>query len=284
MKSGSTGAHSRSVIPVTVVFCLFALTIVAAWGWFHVNPRQYATRLKFDVRRAVPNYQFTNLVLSAGVLDELAISTNDLVNGIYHKLPPSTPGLSERITVFYAGWAARSAREMSVVQHTPDICWVGAGAVPIALGQPSSVMMDLSGGPVPFECRVFLFQDGSKEMSLWCTLVSGQVYGEGLRFSPEKSPIDATSNPQDPIAARYAAGRRVGGNQFLNAVRQRIAGTGEKQFVRFSTPVHRDDWSEALDRLRTFASSWLSLQVTGREEAVAAVPFVPLTMGSFADR
>lgn len=284
MKSGSAGAYSRSVIPMTVVFCLFALTIGAAWGWFHVNPRQYATRLKFGVRRDVASYQFTNLVLSEGVLDELAISTNDLVNGIYNRVPPATPGVPERITVFYAGWAARSAREMSVVQHTPDICWVGAGAVPIALGQPSSVLLDLSGTPVPFECRVFLFQDGAREMSLWCTLVSGQVYGEGLRFSPEKSPIDATSNAQDPIAARYAAGRRVGGNQFLNAVRQRIAGTGEKQFVRLSTPVYRDDWTEALDRLRTFANSWLLLQVSGREEAVAIDPPLSPTIKSFADR
>lgn len=255
------GAGQRSWFPVLVVLALFAMSVGGAWGWFHLFPRRFATRLQLEVRRQVPGYMLTNDVLTAEVLDTLAVSTNDLLSGGFIRAQDSTVGSTERFSVFYAGWSARSAKEMSVVMHTPDVCWVGAGAVPVALGQPEWVEIDLGGASAPFECRVFELQPGHREMTLWCTLVNGQVYGEAYRFAAPGTPVPGTSATPDAARAQVDAGRRVGGNQFLHAVRQRVPGTGEKQFVRFSSPVDGRDWRRALERLKVFGTAWLRLEV-----------------------
>lgn len=252
--------RGRSPVPVMLVFGLFLAVVGAAWGWFHIQPRQFPSSLRLEVRRTVPGFTFTPEILSADVLDLLAVSTNDLVNGAFVRPGVSRMIPEERINVFYAGWSARSAREMSVVQHTPDVCWVGAGAVPVALGQPELVDLTLGEGSAPFECRIFQFPNRRRELSLWCTLVSGQVLGEGARFAPGKG-VSPGAAP-DPRVAMSTSGRRVVGGQFLNALRERVPGTGEKQFVRFSVALDGQDWRGSLDRLKQFAAAWLSLQVT----------------------
>ena len=256
----SSAGPRRSGLPLVVVLVLFALAVGGAWGWFHLWPRSFANHLRLEVRRAIPGFAFTNEVMTAEALDTLAVSTNDLVSGAFFRTPAGAGPLPERFNVFYAGWSARSAKEMSVVMHTPDVCWVGAGAVPLALGQPEWVELTLGAAAVPFECRVFELQPGQRELTLWCTLVNGQIYGEAYRFAPPAQRPDGAPG-RDAARAQVDAGRRAGGNQFLHAVRERVPGTGEKQFVRFSTNVEGRDWQRALNRLQRFSADWLRLQV-----------------------
>ena len=249
----------------TGVFALFILAVVGAWGWFHWFPRNFTTRMRLSVRPSVTGYSFTNDLVTPDVLDMLAVSTNDLVSGVFQPSGGRTArgnGRNNgRYSVFYAGWSARSAKEMSVVMHTPDVCWVGAGAVPVALGQPGWVELNLGGASAPFECRVFELRPNQRELTLWCTLVNGQVYGEAYRFAPASPRVSGGASVADAAQAKVAAGRRVGGNQFLHAVRERVPGTGEKQFVRLSTTVEGADWAGALERLRGFGAAWLTLEL-----------------------
>lgn len=252
------GGRPRPAGGVVVgVIGLFLLAVGGAWGWFHVQPRRFPTRLRMEARAQVPGYSFRSEPVSRDVLDLLAVSTNDLVSGVFQR--ERTPAVRdpERVSVFYAGWSARSAREMSVVMHTPDVCWVGAGAVPVALGQPGWVDLTLGAGTASFECRVFELQPGRRELTLWCTLVNGQAYGEAYRFAPAPGAGQSASAEQ----AKVAAGRRAGGNQFLHALRERVPGTGDKQFVRLSLGVDGQDWAGALGRLKAFAGAWLTLHV-----------------------
>lgn len=252
----------RPGVALGVAFALFLLAVGGAWGWFHLFPRSFASRLRLEPGAQVPGHAFTREPVTPAVLDMLAVSTNDLVSGFFEGPGGASRAPAPRFSVFYAGWSARSAREMGLVMHTPDVCWVGAGAVPVALGQPAWVELDLGGVAAPFECRVFELQPGRRELTLWCTLVNGQVYSDSYRFvpaapAPTGGPTGAPGMGTD--LARVAAGRRVGGNQFLHAVRERVPGTGEKQFVRMSTRVDGTDWPRALERLRDFGRAWLTL-------------------------
>ena len=256
----------RPLLPAVLVFGLFLAAVAGAWAWFHVKPRRFPTSQRLEASRVVVGYAFTNIALEAEVLELLAISTNEVIFGAFI---PAASDLSktagDRIHVFFANWAARSAREMSVVQHTPDICWASAGAVPLELGQPPQMELALGDGTLRFECRVFEFEGGARELSLWCTLVSGQVFEEPARFAPAPAASAMHAAGGNAIASevrKHTAARRLAGGQFLNAVRHRVAGTGEKQFVRFSTPVTEDDWSGALAHLRLFAAAWLRLEIT----------------------
>jgi len=152
---------------------------------------------------------------------------------------------------------------MNVVQHTPDICWVGAGWTAIDLKLPSKVTLTFDQRPISFECRAFRAPRSThQELSLWCTLVSGQVFDEGERFEGEQG----TAN--DARVRQASANRRRGAEQFTRVVRERIAGNGSKQFVRFSTKIQGDP-NRTLQELVVFGQQWLELKSTRGTPPVA---------------
>jgi hypothetical protein len=145
---------------------------------------------------------------------------------------------------------------MNVVQHTPDICWVGAGWTPAPLDLPSTVELDFGGRKLPFECRAFHPPHSPQvELAVWCTLVSGQVFAEGERFAGE---LDVHAGARE---RQNVAGRRKARDQFLQVLRGRIPGDGTKQFVRYSTTL-RGSPERALEELRRFGEVWLELKET----------------------
>ncbi len=240
---------SRLKTPGALAFitALFVTPLAAAWAWFHFAPPPMAERLVFQAAREIPGWRFERAPIGAEAREIL--STTNLFNGIF------TAADGRRVTVFAAAWRGDTPRSMTVVHHTPDICWVGAGWRPIEAGQPDHITLLVGGREVAFECRIFSVEGGGQlELVVWCTLLSGEVLRESSRWSKEE---DSALHGR---ALSDLAGRRLAASQFLRNVALRRSGTGEKQFMRFSTSAGVS-WQEALEVLRDFAPRWLSLRV-----------------------
>jgi hypothetical protein len=236
----------RQAIPrVAMITGLFLGAILGAWGWFHIAPPSPTRTVHFVAANHLEGWRFRHEPLSEMARSILA--TTNLFNGEF---------LAERgdpVTVFAAAWSRGSAKVMSVVEHTPDVCWVGSGWIPVDLGQPRRVDLELGGQSIPFECRGFAGpRGGAPVLVLWCTLIDGQVLPESERWSAETDLDNVAS-----IRLAHAA-RRTALGHFMHNVATRRAAHGEKQFVRLSVPV-TSDWREGLERLRHFGSRWLSI-------------------------
>jgi hypothetical protein len=230
-----------------ILFGVFALSIVASWAWFNVNPPR-TERLRLSPRPEIPGWTFVDLPLSEGVQKVLA--TTNLINGSFG----SERGA--RVMVFAADWKAEDSRSMSVVQHTPDICWVEVGWRAEDLGQPKQVDVMIGQESIPFQCRVFKTPDGSRrELVLWCTLVGGTILQEGERWQAGA----AAAGPG--MGRTEIASRRLALNQWVGNVIERRKATGDKQFLRLSIQTSKS-WEENLERLREFAARWLELERT----------------------
>jgi len=230
---------------------LFLLGVSGAWAWYHIAPPAPPIRYHFAAATTVSGYHFKNEPLSEQAARTLA--TTNLFNGTFYG--PK----GERVTAFIGEWSAENSQEMSVVSHTPDICWVGAGWMPVANEHPSQVEFDFGPNRIPFEVRTFRPPGpGQRELTVWCTLVNGQLYGELSRFVPPSAKED------NAMLRRDFTARRLGAAHFVNALRSRTAGSGDKQFVRFSAPL-AGDWRPILQNLQTFARQWLTLK-EGKEQ------------------
>lgn len=236
----------RRLFQAAVLTALFSATVLGAWAWYHVNPKRFPVSYKFHAADKIDGYEFKAEPVGEEAVQTLA--TTNLFNGRFR----GTSG--EFFTVFMGTWDAARSKELSVVGHTPDVCWVGAGAVPVSVGQPDRMELYLGGNKIPFEVRVFQMSAKTKQMELtvWCTLISGQVFAEGDRFELKDS------------SAAPVAGRRLARIHFVRAIRERVPGDGSKQFVRFSTPLD-GDWRPALERVELFAQRWLRLDVSRAE-------------------
>lgn len=234
------------------IIALFLLGPAGAWAWFHLGTRPPEEVYEFVVRTDAPGLKFTPLPVGEKEMDVLA--TTNLVNGEF------SDG-NHKVTVFAAEWSGESAKELSVVQHTPDICWVRVGFTPVDVGQPPSRTFEIDGVPVPFECRVFEIQ-GRRELTFWCTLLSGQFHEEGARFRPAAGSYTGGSG----AAEQGIRARLLAGSQFLSAVTRRQAADGTKQFVRFSTPIDAG-WEAAQMRIAAQIPAWLGVHKESRADA-----------------
>jgi len=233
-----------------LIFSFFILATGGAWAWYHVIPKQFPVSYAFQAREHVPGLSFKAEPVTGNAVEILA--TTNLINGTFARSG------GQRFMVFMGTWDGQDPKQMSVVGHTPDICWVGAGWTQMPMNHPDKLELDFRGTRLPFEVRVFKAPQGNHlELTVWATLVSGQVYQEVGRFVlPEDAP--------EAWRARSAYGaRHVLKGQLFKAISERIPGTGNKQFVRFSTPL-TGDLPPALDSLKQFGEQWLELQVTRR--------------------
>jgi hypothetical protein len=228
---------------------LFVATVVGAWAWFNAAPPPGPDLIWLEVLTNFPGHKFVPEPLSKNVVEILG--SPEFLNGTF--VPSAETAGSEDIArtirIFRANWAGKSDYGMSVLQHTPDICWVGAGWESIDLGQPSQIDIKIrrrtSRGEVsqtapqevaiPFECRTFLSPNGqSRELVVWCTLVGGQVMPESSVFRLEEKVSASSEKKQERLSS---TGRRLSAGYFMNALRERLRTRGTKQFVRISTPL-----------------------------------------------
>lgn len=245
----------RRLFQAAFLTAFFMVTVSGAWAWYHIAPKRFPVSYTFKAVERIQGYEFKPQPIGEEAVQTLA--TTNLLNGEFRN------GGGDRFTVFMGTWDAARSKELAVVGHTPDICWVGAGAVPVSVGQPDHVELDLGPAKVPFEVRVFQMSPTSKqlELTVWCTLISGQVFAENDRFESDGSSKTSAES------RKAAAGRRLAKMQLVRAIRERVPGDGSKQFVRFSTSLD-GDWKPALERVGHFAQQWLQLGV-GRDAAAA---------------
>ncbi|HTH48905.1 MAG TPA: hypothetical protein VMB21_15430 [Candidatus Limnocylindria bacterium] len=241
----------KRLLRLLVLTGCFLLATGGAWAWYNVSPRQFATSYAFRAASHPVGYYFKAIPVGEEATQILA--TTNLINGDF--IGPS----AERVTAFMGTWNANDSKQAAVVGHTPDVCWVGAGWTPVALGHPEKLELDFKGTKIPFELRTFRPPVGNTlELTVWCTLISGQVVSESDRFELGEGA------PQDRRERQEQGSRHLWRNNFFRMIRDRVPGTGAKQFVRFSTAIE-GDWHPAMERLRMFGQRWLELQITRQE-------------------
>lgn len=244
-----TRIDQRRFFQAAFLTAFFGATVFGAWAWYHVDPKRFPVSYTFKAADRIEGYDFKPQLIGEEAVQILA--TTNLFNGEFRDRA------GDRFTVFMGTWDAARSKELAVVGHTPDICWVGAGAVPVSVGQPDQVELDLGPAKVPFTVRVFQMSPTSKqlELTVWCSLISGQVFAEEDRFEPNKA-------SKSSVASRKAAAsRRLAKMHLVRAIRERVPGDGSKQFVRFSTSLD-SDWKPALARVERFAQRWLQLEIS----------------------
>lgn len=233
-------------VRIATVSLLLVAALGGPWAWFNLLPPAAGERFELRVARELAGYRFVAEPLSEQVKETLA--TTNLFNGTFYG--------PNRVIVFAADWDARDSRQMTVVQHTPDECWVNSGMKVIGGLVPSRVEVPLDGRSLPFECRVFQTgAAGGRELVLWTTLLSGLPLEEGSRFVAESggSRLGRDGRGYQDNQSRI---RRSG--QFLTVLKNRLKATGRKQFVRFSMPLLGAPGS-ALEEGKALADNWLSL-------------------------
>jgi hypothetical protein len=241
---------------VILLALLFAGATGGAWSWYHVAPKQVAISYRFAVTNAVPGWTFRPEPVAEQAVEILA--TTNLFNGTFFT------ERGERVTVFMGTWDADNPKQLSVVGHTPDVCWVGAGWKPVGAGHPDKLPLRYGTNTIPFEARTFLTPDGrSRELTVWCTRVSGQLFEETARFELTEETAGKSAEELKTLGARHTLK-----SKFMKAVGERIPGNGTKQFVRFSTSAG-SDWSASYALLGRFGERWLQLEVS-RPGAAAA--------------
>ncbi len=242
----------RSPLPapvrwVILLALLFLSATGGAWAWYHVAPKQFPVSYHFDATNVVSGWRFRAEPVAEQAMEILA--TTNLFNGTFFNEE------GERVTVFMGTWDAGNPKQLSVVGHTPDVCWVGAGWKPVRAEHPDKLPLHFGPDTIPFEARTFLTPDGrQRELTVWCTLVSGQVFEETSRFE-----LGAEANGSSRKVLQDAGARHALKSKFLKAITDRIPGEGTKQFVRFSTSFGSDGQA-AFTRLDEFGRRWLQLQ------------------------
>ena len=239
---------SSTVFAPFVIGAAFLGATGAAWAWYNVSPQQFPVRYQFTPRPEIPGWTFVPEPISQDARDILA--TTNLFNGTY------TNAQGGRVTVFLGTWDANNPKQMSVVAHTPDVCWVGAGWDPVAGGHPDKLAIGFRTNSIAFEARTFLTPDKrSRELTAWCTLVSGQVFEEEKRFELPEEAKKAIGRERQAPGSRHNLKSRL-----ARVIEQRIPGTGEKQFVRFSVPSNGNP-AASFDLMGKFGTQWLDLHV-----------------------
>ena len=209
--------------------------------------------------------------------------------------PDLSPLAPERITIFLATWSAESKKPLLMLGHTPDLCWTAAGWKQVDLGQPREVLIDLptaetqksdvrdqfevqsstldvgrsvnshpstisqlpspiSQTSVPFSSRAFESPDRTKrELSVWCTLIDGEPLADSMPSGRESV---QSSFPDAHVKMSIL-------DRLLRATRLRLPVRGEKQFVRYSTPM-TGDWQVTMKQAKSLVPFQLPSGFSGK--------------------
>jgi hypothetical protein len=247
-----TDQPSRRMGFLILLAALFFICVGGAWFWvWHGQPSQ-SEALWFEARTHLEGLPFTPEALDPGTLAKLG--TTNIVNGRFTNDSPFESA------VFLASWTAENGRNISLVEHTPDLCWPFIGWRPVELGQPNQIDISFQSLAMPFECRIFESAGGTRrELVVWCSLLGGKVMPELdlLRLSPKAS----TERYSDHGSRSVTVRRRLKITQFIGLITHRLPTQGNRQMVRFSLPLNAD-WHEGLEQVAAFGPQWLGLTRT----------------------
>lgn len=223
---------------------VFLACIGGACAWFHSGRISHESTIRYEVRPSLEGYEFRNEPITHN--EQAALATTNLISGTFFGTNAAD------IRVFSASWNDSNGKNLSVVQHTPDLCWVKAGWLPVNLGQPKTMTLQFGSTNLEFECRSFEAPGGSvRQLVVWSTLIGGKPLQESWRFQSSETTPQKTGWVQ--------ANRFLAANQFISSLLNRTPSERSKQFIRFSTPVPKD-WKTAFDTLRSFGPKWIDIK------------------------
>lgn len=226
-------------------FVLFFLACIGgACAWFHSGTNSRQSTLRYQARPRLEGYEYRTEPITPN--EQSSLATTNLISGTFIGTN------AQEIRIFFASWTESDGRNLSVVQHTPDLCWVKAGWQPVNLGQPEKMTLESGSTHLDFECRAFEAPGGAiRQLVVWSTLIGGQPYQESWRFQ--------TSKPATPQTAWIQADRFLAANHFFQSVIHRTPSERSKQFVRYSIPF-QEDWQTAFETLRSFGPKWIEVK------------------------
>lgn len=223
---------------------VFLACIGGAYAWFNSGANAHESTIRYESRSHMEGFDFRAEPISQN--EQAALATTNLINGSYIGQD------GKEIRVFFANWSDSDGKNLSVVQHTPDLCWVKVGWLPVSLGQPDKMTVQFGSTNLDFECRVFETPgSGVRQLVVWSTLVGGKPFQESWRFQASK-----TASPE---GGWIEANRFLAANQFFQSLRKRTPSDRNKQFVRYSTPV-QGDWQTAFETLHSFGPKWIEVK------------------------
>lgn len=242
---------------------VYATCLLGGKIWYleHSNETEKVkVPFKIKFQSQFGNWNFVEEKLSESIMDRLG--HGDIQNGFY-----TNQESSERFYFFLGEWDPDNARQMSVVSHTPDICWVGAGWRPINLGQPDKTLFTLNiNGESDalkhreneqqyfLETRVFehaLTQQ--KELAMWITIIDGRIVNEPRLFDLASSESNTIMDGKSLGALRNSQNSI---HRFLTAIQERKTWNGKKLFYRVSAPVYEEDWESAYINVKHWIHLW----------------------------
>ena len=229
------------------VLALVVLVIAVAFFvpryWFSHLPQSQEAGLWLESSPAVQGYSYQEEEITAEV--QALLATTNLASGTFRNLHDGS-----RIRIFTAKWIPSQGRGRTLVNHTPDVCWVNAGWSPIDDGHAEPHIMSISRRDVPFERRVFEAPNQKREMTVWCTIVNGEPLVEPFRLNRKYRGSGVWVATQN--LTRLAIGR------FLDRIKTRTPANGYKQFYRISMPIEWDG-QNTMGKISEFTEQWLSV-------------------------
>jgi hypothetical protein len=235
--------------------CIYLSSIIFANLYFSKNEdRNVSENNKVDIKfkNIFSDWSFDENPLSEEVLNKLG--NGDIKNGVFRNSQSSL-----QVRYFLGKWDPSNPKQMAVVSHTPDICWVGAGWKAIDLDQPSVTYipwLDAGSGKtleIEFQTRVFEHVlSKERELAMWCTLVDG-------RPIVEPKIIDENNMVLSKNLFKRALGSlrnsQLALNRFHTALTERKSWSGPKTFLRISMPLSDGTWSNEYENLIEFSKA-----------------------------
>jgi hypothetical protein len=246
MLNQQTKTSRSRLAPLLFMVAFFSGTVFAAWAWFHIGVEQNPEDgIRLQVSTNVPGYTFKPEPISEGAI--AILGTTNFINGVFYKDDSDNPN-ADAIKVFFATWEAKDGKGLTVLHHTPDICWVGVGWKWVDMGYPPQAAIPMNSEMLLFECRSFQAPNSiNTELVLWTTLIGGRVL-------PEQSLFRTAPSHSDGKALQTFSSRNLNAQHLVTSISRRLPARGAKQFIRFSAATNRDD---ALLHLEQFVKRWL---------------------------
>jgi hypothetical protein len=227
---------------------LFLLVTLGPGLWIRWSPKAVVEDpLVLAVERDLADAVFTPTAVGQVAMDKLG--TTNLFNGEYRMAD------GRSVSVFFADWRPEDGAAATLLMHTPDVCWVQAGWVPVDSDVPPRVIWTFDDHTLGFECRLFSGPSGyHRELVVWLALINGV-------------PVDLA--PPGTITKGGLPGvlsermRRI--RQMLSLVGNRNSVHGRKQFVRYSVTTG-EDWRVGLEELEAFGKRWVQLGRAANKE------------------
>jgi hypothetical protein len=242
------------------LICVYASSIV--FGNFYykqsvVETNSEENRVAFDFNDSFLNWSYVEIPLTKEVLNKLG--NGEIKNGVF-----SNTQSGIQVRYFLGKWDPSNPKQMAVVSHTPDICWVGAGWKPVNLGQPNTTYIlpgssnsveeknnDIIG--IEFQTRVFEHVlSKERELAMWCTLVDGRPIREPKVLNDSQTFLGKSVFKRVLGSFRNS---QLAVHRFYTALVERKAWTGPKSFLRISTPLNQNQWSSEYENLIEFAQN-----------------------------